>query len=216
MNPSIQTYHYIARNRKQLTCSFNEDAIFFTVQGKKSLAKEHIFRYTDIDKIHLGLSDISWHTIDIYFRDKTHIHLKSVTFFIEKDDGKLRRPKTNEADNAVVKENQRNYREFVVGLHERVGSPDVAKPIRFTSGNPWKKIIIWMSLLALSVWIPITWKMGHYRWSLIFGSAFLFLFLFNRKINFKKRYLPDDIPQKYLPPFFSENHITKSTNEYTA
>lgn len=209
MDTSIQTYHYIARNRKQFTCSLHEDVISLTIQAKNSLTIERKFRYTDIDKIHLGLSDISWHTIDIYFQDKTHIHLKSVTFFIERDNRKLQQPRTNEADNARVRENQKAYWEFVVGLHERVGSPEVAKDIRFTCGNPWKKILIWVFLLALLVWIFITWKMGDYRWSLVFGSAFLFLFVFNRKINFRKRYSPHHIPLKYLPSIF----FGKSYNE---
>jgi hypothetical protein len=43
----------------------------------------------------LGLPDTGWHTIDIYFKDKKHIHLKSLTFFIADAQRKLRRPKTD-------------------------------------------------------------------------------------------------------------------------
>lgn len=211
-NPSISrplmrheistTYYYIARNKKQTYCSLSEETLFCKVQTKNQMVKEYQFRYSDIDKIHLGLSDVSWHTIDIYFRDKTHIHLKSVTFFIEKEDGKLRRPKINESDNTLVMENQKAYREFVIRLHERISVNENIKDIQFTHGNPWKKALIWALLLALFVCIPISWKIKAYRWSLFFGSAFLILFLYYRRINFRKRYLPHNIPQKYLPNVF--------------
>lgn len=213
MKYAFQTYHYIAPNRKQITCSLYEEGISCTVQTKDGLLKNYKFRYTDICKIHLGLPDIAWHAIDIYFWDKTHIHLKSVTFFIERENRKLQRPKTNEADNAIVRENQRAYREFVVGLHERTGVPDSTKHIRFIHGNPWKKTMIWIFLLALITSIPITLKMGYYRWSLFFVGGFLFLLSFSRKIDFKKLYPPDQIPAKYLPPGFSEKPLTKLNDE---
>lgn len=191
-------YCYIARNKKKTACCLDEDSISFTVQAKNKLEKRYTFRYADIDRIHLGLPDIAWHTMDIYFRDKTHIHLKSVTFFVERD-GKLKRPKLNDADRAAIQKNETAYRHFVVELHKRVSLPEVAKKIRLTHGNPWKKTLIWLLLLALATCIPIAWKVGSYRWSFVFGTGFLILLFFSTKINFRKHYLAHDIPQKYLP-----------------
>ena len=192
------SYHYIARNKKQIICYLDEDSISFTVQAKNQLAKAYKFRFTEIDRIHLCLSDVSWHTIDIYFRDKTHIHLKSVTFFMERD-GALKRPKTNDANTTVVQRDQAAYRNFVIELHKRVGLPEATNQIKFTHGNPWKKALILLVLLALAIVIPITWSFGHYRYFFVFGTSFLLLFLFNLNINFRKKYSPGAIPQKYLP-----------------
>lgn len=112
-----RSYRYIARNKKQVICYLDEDSISFTVQAKNQLAKAYKFRSTEIDRIHLSVSDVSWHTIDIYFRDKTHIHFKSVTFFIERD-GALKRPKTNDVNTTVV---PRRYpsKVFTLGVIEK-------------------------------------------------------------------------------------------------
>lgn len=205
MNPPTRTYHYIARNKKQLICSLYAKTISCQVLEKNGLAKHYTFQYADIEKVHLALPDISWHTMDIYFRDKTHIHLKSVTFFIERDQRQLERPKANQPDQAIIKENQRAYRAFVIGLHERLSTDPLATRVRFTHGNPWKKVLIWLFLFALLLWIPVTWKMGLYWRSFAFSTAFLFLLLFSRKINFRKHHAHDDIPLKYLPPSFEGN-----------
>lgn len=199
MTTSIQTYRYITRNRKQLVCSLHEDVISFTVQKKNQIATSHQYNYSDIDRIHLSLSDVSWHTMDIYFKDKMRLHLKSVIFFTEKQEGKLRRLRTNEEDNALVRESQKAYNAFVIALHERLNLPDNYKEIKFTHGNPWKKVLIGSILMALTILIPITWHLGHYRQFFVFLISFIFLFLFNRKINFRKNYLPEAIPPKYLP-----------------
>ena len=196
------TYLYIARNRKRLVCSLQEDVISFTVQKKNRFAASHQYRYSDIDRIHLSLSDVAWHTIDIYFKDKMRLHLKSVIFFAEKQEGKLRRLKTNEEDNALVRESQKAYNEFVIALHERLNLYENHKEIKFTHGNPWKKVLIGSILMALTLLIPITWYLGHYRHLFVWVVSFILLFLFNRKINFKKNYSPEAIPQKYLPGFF--------------
>ena len=49
------------------------------------------------------------------------------------------------------------------------------------------------------------WKLGLYWRSFAVSTAFLFLLLFSRKINFRKHYAHDDIPLKYLPPSFEGN-----------
>lgn len=193
------TYRYIARSRKQLVCTLHEDAISFTVQKKNRFATSHQYRYSDIDRIHLSLSDVAWHTIDIYFKDKMRLHLKSVIFFTEKQEGKLRRLKTNEEDNALVRESQKAYNEFVIALHERLNLSDNYKEIKFTHGNPCKKILIGTILIALIIAIPIVWQISHYRLAFVWVVSFVFLFLFYRKINFTKKYSPRAIPQKYLP-----------------
>ncbi len=196
------TYLYIARNRKRLVCSLQEDVISFTVQKKNRFATSHQYRYSDIDRVHLSLSDVSWHTIDIYFKDKTRLHLKSVIFFAEKQGRKLRRLKTNEEDNALVRESQKAYHEFVIALHERLHTCESHKEIQYTHGNPWKKVLIGSVLIALITAIPIAWQIGHYRLVFVWLISFIFLFLFYRKINFRKKYSPRMIPQKYLPGFF--------------
>lgn len=193
------TYLYIARNRKRLVCSLQEDVISFTVQKNNRFATSHQYRYSDIDRIHLSLSDVAWHTIDIYFKDKMRLHLKSVIFFTEKQEGKLRRLKTNEEDNALVRESQKAYNEFVIALHERLNLSDNYKEIKFTHGNPCKKILIGTILIALIIAIPIVWQISHYRLAFVWVVSFVFLFLFYRKINFTKKYSPRAIPQKYLP-----------------
>ena len=182
------TYLYIARNRKRLVCSLQEDVISFTVQKKNRFATSHQYRYSDIDRIHLSLSDVAWHTIDIYFKDKMRLHLKSVIFFTEKQEGKLRRLKSQKA-----------YNEFVIALHERLNLSDNYKEIKFTHGNPCKKILIGTILIALIIAIPIVWQISHYRLAFVWVVSFVFLFLFYRKINFTKKYSPRAIPQKYLP-----------------
>lgn len=197
--PITLLYLYIARNRKRLVCSLQEDVISFTVQKKNRFATSHQYRYSDIDWVHLSLSDVSWHTIDIYFKDKTRLHLKSVIFFAEKQEGKLRRLKTNEEDNALVRESQKAYNEFVIALHERLNLSDNYKEIKFTHGNPCKKILIGTILIALIIAIPIVWQISHYRLAFVWVVSFVFLFLFYRKINFTKKYSPRAIPQKYLP-----------------
>ena len=193
------TYRYIARSRKQLVCTLYEDAISFTVQKKNRIAKSYHYNYSDIDRIHLSLPDVSWHTIDIYFKDKTRIHMKSVLFFTEKQGGKLRRLKSNEEDNALVRELQNAYSEFVIALHERLHTCESHKEIQYTHGNPWKKVLIGSVLIALITAIPIAWQIGHYRLVFVWLISFIFLFLFYRKINFRKKYSPRMIPQKYLP-----------------
>src|SRR5699024_10982735 len=172
--------------------------ISFTVQKKNRFASSHQ-RYSDIDRVHLSLSDVSWHTIDIYFKDKMRLHLKSVIFFTEKQEGKLRRLRTNEEDIALVRESRKGYNTFLIALHERLNLSDNYKEIKFTHGNPCKKILIGSILMALTILIPITWHLGHYKQLFVFIISFIFLFLFNRKINFRKNYLPEAIPQKYLP-----------------
>src|SRR5699024_2425831 len=193
------TYRYIARSRKQLVCTLHEDAISFTVQKKNRIAKSYHYNYSDIDRIHLSLPDVSWHTIDIYFKDKTRIHMKSVLFFTEKQEGKLRRLKSNEEDNALVRELQNAYSEFVIALHERLNLYESHKGIKFTHGNPWKKVLIGSVLIALIFLIPIAWQLGNYRLVFVWLISFIFLFLFYRIINFRKKYSPRMIPQKYLP-----------------
>lgn len=193
------TYRYIARSRKQLVCTLHEDAISFTVQKKNRIAKSYHYNYSDIDRIHLSLSDVAWHTIDIYFKDKMRLHLKSVIFFTEKQEGKLRRLRTNEEDNTLVRESQKAYNAFVIALHERLHTCESHKEIQYTHGNPWKKVLIGSVLIALITAIPIAWQIGHYRLVFVWLISFIFLFLFYRKINFRKKYSPRMIPQKYLP-----------------
>ncbi|WP_146191054.1 hypothetical protein [Sphingobacterium athyrii] len=192
-------YHYIARNRKRISCYLYEDSIYCKVRTKNGLTEQHKFRYEDIHKIHLGLQDISWHTIDIYFKNRKHIHLKSVTFFIERNGEELERPKTNEIDIASVKANRMAYSNFVTALHERISRDGTGHPIIFTHGNSWKKILIWILMSVILILLPLTWKIGFYGWSLFFAVSFLLLLLFSRKINFKKQYRPDQLPEKYLP-----------------
>src|SRR5690554_114059 len=207
------TYRYIARNRKQLVCTLHENALSFTVQSKNRIAKSYHYNYSDIDRIHLSLSDVAWHTIDIYFKDKTHIHLKSVLFFTEKRGGKLRRLKSNEEDNALVRERQNAYNEFVIALHERLNLYESHKGIKFTHGNPWKKVLIGSVLIALIFLIPIAWQLGNYRLVFVWVVSFILLLLFNRQINFRKNYSPEAIPQKYLSGFFYENNKKKSMHD---
>lgn len=192
-------YHYIARNKKQSSCRLDVDSLYCKIQKRNGLTEEYRYRYEDIHRIHLGLPDIGWHTIDIYFKDKKHIHLKSLTFFIADAQQRLRRPKTDGVDIGHAKSNRQAYHDFVVALHERIGKLEARFPVALTHGNPWKKILIWIFMLALVIWTPIVWKMGYYWWSLFFAGSFLLLVLFSRMINFRTHYLPDELPLKYLP-----------------
>lgn len=207
MKPTIPSYHYIARNKKEVVCYFDEKSLSFAVKKNNRLIQKYNFQYTEISRIQLSLSDISWHTIDIYFQDKTHIHLKSVTFFVEQN-GQLKRPKTNETDIEKVRKNRIAYRNFVVELHQRLMASE-ATHIRFMHGNPWKKVVIWLLLLALVICISITWKIGSYKLCFVFSTSFLLLFLYSLKINFKKPYSPEAIPQKYLPSDILESLSNK-------
>lgn len=195
--PAI-TYNYIARNKKQTSCQLHEDGITFTQNKKNEREESHKYKYTQISRIHLGYPDTTWYTIDIYFNDSTHIHLKSLTFFIQQEDGKLRRAKTKKQDIAIFQQNQKAYREFVIALHEAILSSS-NHDIKFTHGNPGKKILIWIFLILIIIWIPILLEINQYKLSITMALAFLYLILFNLKINFKKTYQAEQIPQKYLP-----------------
>ncbi|KGE13414.1 hypothetical protein [Sphingobacterium deserti] len=192
------TFHYIASKKKRIICKLLEEQIVFQIR-KNGSDDEHRFRYTDIQKIHLGLSDVSWHTIDIYFTNKLHLHLQSVTHYIEREDQKFTRSKINEADITKAKANQKAYYDFVIGLHERIILQNAAEAIKFTHGNPWKKALIWIFLVVLIIWTHAMLKSGYYMLSLFFGAGFLLLFLFSMKIDFRKKYQPNLIPSKYLP-----------------
>lgn len=198
MKSSILNYQYISRNKRVYRCSLLEKSIQFSVRKNDQSEKLYIYRYTEIEQIHLSLPDISWHSIDIYFRDNVRLHLKSVTFFIELN-GNLIRPNINDTDFELIQKNNIAYCNFVLELHKRIESSVINQPITFTHGNSWLKGITWLILITLTIGIPILWKIGNVRWSLFFGSAFLLLLLYSLKINFRKPYSINQIPKKYLP-----------------
>lgn len=198
MKTSILNYQYISRNKRVYRCSLLEKSIQFSVRKNDQSEKLYIYRYTEIEQIHLSLPDISWHSIDIYFRDNVRLHLKSVTFFIELN-GNLIRPNINDTDFELIQKNNIAYCNFVLELHKRIESSVINQSITFTHGNSWLKGITWLILITLTIGIPILWKIGNARWSLFFGSAFLLLLLYSLKINFRKPYSINQIPKKYLP-----------------
>lgn len=198
MKSSILNYQYISRNKRVYRCSLLEKSIQFSVRKNDQSEKLYIYRYTEIEQIHLSLPDISWHSIDIYFRDNVRLHLKSVTFFIELN-GNLIRPNINDTDFELIQKNNIAYCNFVLELHKRIESSVINQSITFTHGNSWLKGITWLILITLTIGIPILWKIGNVRWSLFFGSAFLLLLLYSLKINFRKPYSINQIPKKYLP-----------------
>lgn len=198
MKSSILNYQYISRNKRVYRCSLLEKSIQFSVRKNDQSEKLYIYRYTEIEQIHLSLPDISWHSIDIYFRDNVRLHLKSVTYFIELN-GNLIRPNINDTDFELIQKNNIAYCNFVLELHKRIESSVINQSITFTHGNSWLKGITWLILITLTIGIPILWKIGNVRWSLFFGSAFLLLLLYSLKINFRKPYSINQIPKKYLP-----------------
>lgn len=198
MKSSILNYQYISRNKRVYRCSLLEKSIQFSVRKNDQSEKLYIYRYTEIEQIHLSLPDISWHSIDIYFRDNVRLHLKSVTYFIELN-GNLIRPNINDTDFELIQKNNIAYCNFVLELHKRIESSVINQSITFTHGNSWLKGITWLILITLTIGIPILWKIGNARWSLFFGSAFLLLLLYSLKINFRKPYSINQIPKKYLP-----------------
>lgn len=198
MKTSILNYQYISRNKRVYRCSLLEKSIQFSVRKNDQSEKLYIYRYTEIEQIHLSLPDISWHSIDIYFRDNVRLHLKSVTYFIELN-GNLIRPNINDTDFELIQKNNIAYCNFVLELHKRIESSVINQSITFTHGNSWLKGITWLILITLTIGIPILWKIGNARWSLFFGSAFLLLLLYSLKINFRKPYSINQIPKKYLP-----------------
>ena len=112
-----------------------------------------------------------------------------------------RRLKSNEEDHALARESRRAYNEFVIALHERLRTTESTQKVKFTHGNPWKKVLVGLVLIALIMAIPMSWHFGHYRYLFAWIVSFILLFLFYMRINFKKNYSPETIPQKYLPGF---------------
>lgn len=197
MKTTILNYQYTSRKKEVYRCSLLEKSIQFSVRKNDQSEKLYIYRYTEIEQIHLSLPDISWHSIDIYFRDNVRLHLKSVTYFIELN-GNLIRPNINDTDFELIQKNNIAYCNFVLELHKRIESSVINQSITFTQGNSWLKGITWLILITLTIGIPILWKIGNVRWSLFFGSAFLLLLLYSLKINFRKHYSINQIPKKYL------------------
>ena len=197
--PQMVSYHYIARNKKQTYCQLHPNHLVVRISAKNGEAHERHFSYNDIRRIHLSLPDISWHSIDLYFKDQTHIHLKSLVFFLQTDNQKFKRPKTDLASAQVVKQTQAHYRDFVCTLHERIRDKKLNQDIIFSHGNPWLKTLIYLFLIALVIAIPITFRVHAYKVGLFFCVSFLVLLLFSFRINFKKGYDPSHIPEKYLP-----------------
>lgn len=191
------TYAYISRSKTRTTCRLDDDFLHVVSVNKKGLSTEHRISYQDIQRIHLSLPDVEWHSIDIHHQWKRPIHLKSITFFIPTADGTLRRPKLVPEDNAVVRHNKQAYHAFVHALHDRLARKN--KGIRYTCGSSWLKILIWAALILITILLPIMWAANNYRTTWLLGGAFLFLLLFSLKINFNRSYNPATIPSKYLP-----------------
>jgi len=194
---TILNYQYISRKKEVYRCSLLEKSIQFSVQKNDQSENLYNFRYTDIQRIHLSLPDISWHSIDIYFRNNVRLHLKSMTFFIELN-GNLIRPNLNDTDFELIRKNKIAYCNFVLELHKRIESTIINQPITLTHGNSWLKGITWLILITLTIGIPILWKIGNVRCSLFFGSSFLLFLLYSLKLNFRRHYSINQIPKKYL------------------
>jgi hypothetical protein len=181
-------YEYISVTNKRAFAILEEEGIRYSLQ-KAGAEEQHYYRYEEIRGVKLFVAEANWYSIVISFSNSAKLQLKSVSRDPLKSNKLVQKMNSQDLD----------YRNWVVGLHDRLISKRLGHSIKFSQGRSFVFIglIILMAFVVLAFLAALA--ISQYGLAVMMASGLLFLFLYARHIGFVKPYDPTVLPDRYLP-----------------